>query len=79
MIFHMPQKTNEILLLQIDGANIDCVSDLNCLGITLNNHLNLQSHTNKVANKINKTIGILKLKHFLPQNKLSIIKTYHVL
>ena len=27
MIFHMPQKTIEIPLLQIDGANIDCVSD----------------------------------------------------
>ena len=49
MIFHMPQKKTEIPLLQINGANIDCVSDLN-------NHLNWQSHTNKVANKINKTI-----------------------
>ncbi len=71
MILHMPQKKIEYPVLQIDGAHIECVNDFNFLGITINNHLNWQSHTNKIANKISKTIGILnKLKHFLPPNTL---------
>ena len=74
MIFHMPQKKIEYPVLQIDGAYIECVNDFNFLGITINNHLNWQSHTNKIANKISKTIGILnKLKHFLPPNTLYIM------
>ena len=44
--------------------NIDCVNNFNFLGIVLNHHLNWHSHTNKIANKICKIIGILnKLKH----------------
>ena len=45
-------------MLQIDGTNIECVNDFNFFGIKINN-LNWQSHTNKIANKITKTIGIL--------------------
>ena len=42
------------------------------LGITINIHLNWESHINKIANKI--TIGILnKLKHVLPLNILFIM------
>lgn len=65
----MSQNKAEIPLLQIDGTNIDCVKDFN--------FFNCQSHTNKKASKINKTIGILdKLKHMLLQNILSIMCTF---
>ena len=74
MIFHMPQKKTESPVLQIDGTNIECVNDFNFLGITINIHLNWESHINKIANKIIKTIGILnKLKHVPPSNILSIM------
>ena len=66
MIFHMPQKKVEKPGLQINGAIIEYVN--NFLRITINNHLNRDSHINKVGNKVSKITGILnKLKHFLPQ------------
>ena len=59
-------------MLQIDGTNIECVNYFLC--IITNNHLNWESHINKIANKIIKTIGILdNLKHVLPLNIFSIV------
>ena len=58
MIFRMLQMKVELPVLQIDGIDIECVN-LYFLGITLNTHLNWESHINKIANKINKTVGIL--------------------
>ena len=64
-IFHMPQKKVEKPGLQINGTIIEYVNTFNFLGITINNHLNSDSHINKVANKVSKIAGILnKLKHF---------------
>ena len=63
-------------MLNIGGENIDCVNNFNFLGIVLNHHLNWHSHTNIIANKICKIIGILnKLKHILPRQILSNIYT----
>ena len=60
--------------MQIGGTNIECVNDFNFLGIAIYTHLNWESHINKIANKIIKTIGILnKLKYVLPLNILSIM------
>ena len=71
MIFNMPQKKVEKPVLLVNGTVIEYVNNLNFLGITLNNHLNWDSHINKVAHKISRTTGILnKLKHFLPQHIL---------
>ena len=67
MIFHAPQKKVPILQIQIDGKDVERVFEFNFLGLTINENLNWKSHTNKIASKISKNIGILnKLKHFLP-------------
>ncbi len=69
MIFHMPQKRINQLHLNIENIGIDRVSDFNSLGLTINEHLNWKSHTDKLSNNISKTMGVLnKLKHFVPLN-----------
>ena len=62
MIFHMPQKKVEKPVLLVNLTVIEYVN--NFLGITLNNHLNLDSHINKVAHKISRTSGILNKLNF---------------
>ena len=43
------------------------MSEFNFLGIILNENLKWKTHTDSIANKISKCVGILnKLKHFLP-------------
>jgi len=49
----MPQKKIESPLLKIDGESIECVIYFLCETKTLNSHLD--SHTNKLANKINQS------------------------
>ena len=66
MIFQMPQKKVEKPVLLINGTVIEYVNNFNFLGITLNNHLNYDSHIHKVAHKI----ILNKLKFFLPQHIL---------
>ncbi len=69
VIFHKPQKRINQLQLNIENIAIDRVSDFNFLGLTINEHLNWKSHTDKLSNKISKTMGVLnKLKHFVPLN-----------
>ena len=51
MIFHMPQKKLEKPVLLVNGTVIEYVNNFNFLGITLNNHLNWDSHINKVHTK----------------------------
>ena len=64
MIFHMPQKKVEKPVLLVNGTVIEYVNNFNFLGITLNNHLNWDSHINKVARKISRTTGILNKQNF---------------
>ncbi len=74
MAFHMPQKKIIQPNIQINGYNIEFVKNFMFLGITINNKLNLNSHINKVTNKISKTVGILnKLRSFLPSGELQTI------
>ncbi len=69
MIFHTPQKRIKKLSLQIDGIEIDRVTNFNFLSLMINENLNWMTHIEKVANSISKTIGILnKLKYLLPLN-----------
>ena len=76
----MPQKKVEIAVLQLDMTHFDCINDLNCLGIALNNHLHWHTNTSKTTNTIYKTIRILnKLKYPLPQNILCIMYTSLIL
>ncbi len=56
MIFHIAQKKIDPLQLKIDNIIIDRVKELNCLGLTLNEHFNYNSHINKMANKISRSM-----------------------
>ncbi len=62
MICHMPQKRINKLQLNIEHTTIDRITDFNFLGLTINEHLNWKSHTDKLSNNHN------KLKHFVPLN-----------
>ncbi len=67
MIFHSHKRKVESLQLIINNTEIERVQELNFLGLTLDEHLNWNSHINKISSKVSKNIGILnKLKHFLP-------------
>ena len=74
MAFRMAQKKMIQPDIQINGSNIEFVEDFIFLGISINNHLNRNSHINKVTNKISKTVGILnKPRSFLPSGVLQTI------
>ena len=67
MIFHQYNKIIEIPNVTINNVEIECVRNFNLLGININKNLNWKHHTDKIANKISKTICILhKLKRILP-------------
>ena len=64
----MPQKKisskAEIL---INGSVIEQVQSFNFLGLTIDEHLSWKPHTDRIQNKLIRTMGIInKLKHFLP-------------
>ena len=76
MLFHHRQRNINSLIpsLNIEGHEIERVTEFNFLGLTLDQHMSWDSHTNKIANKISRTLGILcRLKHVLPPNILKII------
>ncbi len=76
MIFHRPQKRIKQLHLNIENIAIDRVIDFNFLGLTINEHLNWKIHTDKLSNKISKTMGVLnKLKYFVPLNDIQFFNT----
>ena len=67
MIFHVPSKGIHSLTLNIDNTNIEKVDEFNFLGLILDSNLNWKKHTEKIANKCSKMIGILnRLKYVLP-------------
>ena len=71
MVFHMPQKRIQLPLLKIAGTDIECVDNVNFLGIIINKHPNWTSHVDMLTAKLSKTIGILNTllkKHVLPIN-----------
>ena len=59
MIFHVPSKGIHSLTLNIDNTNIEKVDEFNFLGLILDSNLNWKKHTEKIANKCSKMIGIL--------------------
>ena len=67
MLFHMPQKSIQTPIIIIDNIVIECVDSFNFLGIYLGKYINWKRHTDYIASKISKSIGILnRLKHILP-------------
>ena len=77
MIFHHKQKNmqlHNLFEIEINNTKIERVSNFNFLGLTLNEHIDWSDHIAKIANKISRTIGILKkLKNILPSSILFIM------
>ena len=70
MIFHYRQRIlteNDIPYLMINNTLIEQVTEFNFLGLTVNEFMNWNSHTQKIANKISRTLGVMnRLKRYLP-------------
>ena len=69
MVFHPTQKdiTGLIPTLEINGIEIERVSEFQNLGVIIDENLSWKSHTNILSNKMSKYAGILnKLKNYLP-------------
>ena len=62
MIFHYRQrviKENDIPCLVINNTQIERVTEFNFLGLTVNEYMNWNSYTQKIANKISHTLGVM--------------------
>ena len=69
MVFHPTEKdiTGLIPALEINGIEIERVSEFKNLGVIINENLSWKSHTNILSNKMSKYAGMLnKLKNHLP-------------
>ena len=77
MIFHFPQKkllANEIPSLKINNVPITRVNEFNFLGLHITDRLQWNSHINKVANKISKTLGVMyRIKRTVTSDILKLI------
>ena len=62
IVFSMPQNRINILVLRLTDSDIECVESFNFLGIIIDKHVNWVAHTNKVASRIYRTIGVLVQK-----------------
>ena len=77
MVFHHKQKQcnpDSIPILEINRTQIKLVKELNFLGITINEYLDWNSHTIKIANKLSRAIGIMhKLRKIIPMQILKLM------
>ena len=74
MIFHKPQKKIFPVSFSINCIPIENVKFFKFLGIILDENLSWKSHTNLVANKLSKVVGILnRLKVVYPEQALFFI------
>ena len=76
MVFNYRQRKidNIILYLKINDHIIERVNQFNFLGTIFDEHLNWSEHTNKIANKISRTLGMMnRLKHTLPLFTLKLL------
>ena len=68
MVFHTANKHVAYPKLNINGNNIERVTNFNFLGLTLSSTLSWNQHTNKISLKISKSIGILyRLRDIYPR------------
>ena len=59
----------------INNTQIERVAEFNFLGLTVNEYMNWNSHTQEIANKISRTLGVMnRLKRYLP---ISAMKLMH--
>ena len=77
MIFHYRQRIlteNDIPRLMINNAISERVTEFNFLGLTVNEYMNWNSHTQKIANKISRTLGVMnRLKRYLPFSAMKLM------
>ena len=77
MIFHYRQRIitgNDIPRLMINNTLIELVTEFNFLGLTVNEYMNWNSHTHKIANKISRTLGVMnRLKRYLPLSAMKLM------
>ena len=67
MLFSTREKNVTYPIVTINKQIIENVSEFNFLGVKLDENMTWNSHTNQIANKINRNIAIMhKLKHILP-------------
>ena len=77
MIFHYRQRIlteNDIPRLMINNAIIEWVTEFNFLGLTVKEYMNWNSHTQTIANKISRTLGVMnRLKRYLPFSAMKLM------
>ena len=77
IIFRYRQKkmgTNKIPTLKINGTPIERKREANFLGLSINEHMNWNTHIFNITKTITKTLGVMnRLKHYLPQRILQIL------
>ena len=77
MIFHYRQRIitgNDMPRLMINNSLIEQVTEFNFLGLTVNEYMNWNSHTQKNANKISRTLGVMnRLKRYLPLSAMKLM------
>ena len=59
MVFYMHRKHIEAPALKINNIIIEKVNEFNCLGLTLDTHLNRKKHSEHISNRWARIIGIL--------------------
>ena len=77
IFFTSQQNINRFIpTLSIGGKLIERVKNFNFLGLTINENMSWKPHTDKIANKTSKYVGVLnRLKRYLPGY---ILKTIYV-
>ena len=77
LIFRHPnKKLNYDLKIKIDGKRLYPSKYVKYLGLFIDSHLNWRQHTNILAAKLSRAIGMLsKIRHYVPNNTLQTI--YH--
>ena len=71
MLFHMPPKNIPQFSFNMNGLNIEYVTEFNFLGLILDSNLNWKAHTNFISVKIASVIGLLhRLKFVFPKQIL---------
>ena len=74
LIFCKPQKKVSPPKLLLNNKQIECVNNFTFLGLTLDKSLNWKSHTNNIASKISRTLGVINsLKFIVPRKTLLVI------
>ena len=75
MVFHAHKKSVRYPEPQINGNNIERITQFNFLGLILESNLSWNKHINHISLKMSKTIGILyRLKSVSP---LSVLLTLY--